>query len=197
MPHYSEEFKEKLVREMMSPGGRSVSEIHQASGISENTLYSWKNKYGVEQEAEPGRTGKPENWDGERKLLVLTETAGLNEQELSEYCRENGLYVEQIERWREPAIAGTESGSLLTKGQRQEWQRDKKRLCNIKKELRRKEKALAEGIRREGLILHSDNGSPMRGATMLATLQKLGVIPSFSRPSVAKYVANPPSYSKQ
>nr|VFK61122.1 MAG: Transposase [Candidatus Kentron sp. TUN] len=55
MPHYSEEFKEKLVREMMSPGGRSVSEIHQASGISENTLYSWKNKYGVEQEAEPGR----------------------------------------------------------------------------------------------------------------------------------------------
>nr|VFK66897.1 MAG: Transposase and inactivated derivatives [Candidatus Kentron sp. TUN] len=83
MPHYSEEFKEKLVREMMSPGGRSVSEIHQASGISENTLYSWKNKYGVEQEAEPERTGKPENWDGERKLLVLTETAGLNEQVLS------------------------------------------------------------------------------------------------------------------
>nr|VFK65773.1 MAG: Transposase [Candidatus Kentron sp. TUN] len=77
MPHYSEEFKEKLVREMMSPGGRSVSEIHRASGISEN--YSWKNKYGVEQEAEPGRAGKPENWDGERKLLVLTETAGLNE----------------------------------------------------------------------------------------------------------------------
>nr|VFK66832.1 MAG: hypothetical protein BECKTUN1418D_GA0071000_16001 [Candidatus Kentron sp. TUN] len=31
----------------------------------------------------------------------------MNEQELSEYCRENGLYVEQIERWREPAIAGT------------------------------------------------------------------------------------------
>ena len=49
----------------------------------------------------------------------MTETAGLNEQELSKYCRENGLYVEQIERWREPAIAGTESGSLLTKGQRQ------------------------------------------------------------------------------
>ncbi|MES9900826.1 MAG: DDE-type integrase/transposase/recombinase [Sedimenticola sp.] len=43
---------------------------------------------------------------------------------------------------------------------------------------------LAEGIHREGLVLHSDNGSPMKGATMLATLQKLGVVPSFSRPSV-------------
>lgn len=44
---------------------------------------------------------------------------------------------------------------------------------------------LAEGIHRDGLVLHSDNGSPMKGATMLATLQKLGVIPSFSRPSVS------------
>nr|VFK63943.1 MAG: Integrase core domain-containing protein [Candidatus Kentron sp. TUN] len=44
---------------------------------------------------------------------------------------------------------------------------------------------LAEGIRRKGLVLHSDNGGPMRGATMLATLHKLGIVPSFSRPSVS------------
>ncbi|WP_419611334.1 transposase, partial [Thiolapillus sp.] len=44
---------------------------------------------------------------------------------------------------------------------------------------------LAESIHEEGLVLHSDNGSPMKGATMLATLQKLGVVPSFSRPSVS------------
>lgn len=36
-----------------------------------------------------------------------------------------------------------------------------------------------------GWVLHSDNGSPMKGATMLATLQRLGVVPSFSRPSVS------------
>jgi len=44
---------------------------------------------------------------------------------------------------------------------------------------------LAEGIREQSLVLHSDKGSPMKGATMLATLQKLGVVPSFSRPSVS------------
>ena len=44
---------------------------------------------------------------------------------------------------------------------------------------------LAEGITRQGLVLHSDNGAPMKGATMLATLQRLGVVPSFSRPSVS------------
>lgn len=35
------------------------------------------------------------------------------------------------------------------------------------------------------LVLHADNGGPMKGSTMLATLQRLGVIPSFSRPSVS------------
>ena len=44
---------------------------------------------------------------------------------------------------------------------------------------------LAEKIHQEGLVLHSDNGSPMKGATMLAMLQNLGVVPSFSRPSVS------------
>lgn len=37
----------------------------------------------------------------------------------------------------------------------------------------------------DGWVLHSDNGGPMKGATMLATLQRLGVVPSFSRPRVS------------
>ena len=44
---------------------------------------------------------------------------------------------------------------------------------------------LREGVGAQSLALHSDNGSPMKGATMLATLQRLGVMPSFSRPSVS------------
>ena len=44
---------------------------------------------------------------------------------------------------------------------------------------------LDEGVSRDQLVLHSDNGVPMKGATMLATLEKLGVVPSFSRPSVS------------
>jgi transposase InsO family protein len=43
----------------------------------------------------------------------------------------------------------------------------------------------SQGVDPEGLILHSDNGGPMKGSTMLATLQRLGVIPSFSRPKVS------------
>lgn len=42
-----------------------------------------------------------------------------------------------------------------------------------------------EGIKRQQVTLHSDNGGPMKGATMLATLQTLGILPSFSRPAVS------------
>jgi len=42
-----------------------------------------------------------------------------------------------------------------------------------------------EGINKDQLVLHSDNGGPMKGATMLATLEKLGVAASFSRPRVS------------
>jgi transposase InsO family protein len=42
-----------------------------------------------------------------------------------------------------------------------------------------------ENIAPNQVVLHSDNGSPMKGATMLATLQTLGVVPSFSRPAVS------------
>jgi transposase InsO family protein len=37
----------------------------------------------------------------------------------------------------------------------------------------------------KGLVLHADNGRPMRSATMLSTLRRLGIVPSFSRPGVS------------
>jgi len=44
---------------------------------------------------------------------------------------------------------------------------------------------LIYGVQPESLVLHSDNGGPMKGATRLATLQRLGVTASFSRPGVS------------
>ena len=43
----------------------------------------------------------------------------------------------------------------------------------------------AEGGDPAGIVLHADNGSPMKGATMVATLEHLGVLASYSRPGVS------------
>ena len=47
------------------------------------------------------------------------------------------------------------------------------------------ETCLREGVQRDQLFLHADNGGPMKASTMLVTLQRLGVLPSFSRPRVS------------
>jgi len=44
---------------------------------------------------------------------------------------------------------------------------------------------VVEQVNPRGLVLHADNGGPMKGATMVATLERLGVLASYSRPSVS------------
>lgn len=45
MARYSEEFKEKIAQKMMPPNSASVAQIHRETGVSEPTLYSWKNNF--------------------------------------------------------------------------------------------------------------------------------------------------------
>ena len=129
---------------MMPPNSQSVAQISRDTGVCEPTLYTWKKQYQKEGVAVPADPSNPENWSGEDKLLVVIETAALNEQELSEYCRKKGLYADQIVRWKEGAIAGNEAQERLSKAERRELQQLKKRSRKTEKELRRKEKALAE-----------------------------------------------------
>jgi putative transposase len=64
------------------------------------------------------------------------------------------------------------------------WQVYRDEHSNLAAELMR-DICAREKIQPDQVVLHSDNGSPMKGATMLATLQALGVMPSFSRPAVS------------
>ncbi len=92
----------------------------------------------------PADPSNPESWGGENKLAVVIEIAALNEHELAEYCRRKGLYAEQIGRWREAAIAGTESGEHRRQAEHQALQQERRKSRELEKELHRKEKALAE-----------------------------------------------------
>jgi len=144
MSKYSEEFKEQAVRKMMPPNSMSVAQVSRETGVSEQTLYNWRNRLRHEGKAVPADPSNPEHWSGENKLAVVIETAGLNEEELAEYCRRKGLYVEQIARWREAAIAGAQTLRPLSAEERRELQHERKKTRKLEKELKRKEKALAE-----------------------------------------------------
>jgi transposase len=144
MPQYSEEFKEHAIRKMMPPNALSVAQVSRETGVSDVTLYNWRNRFRHEGKAVPADPSNPENWSGENKLAVVIETAALNEEELAEYCRSKGLYVEQIAGWRDAAAAGAETQRPLSRAERHEFQQERKKNRRLAKELRRKEKALAE-----------------------------------------------------
>jgi len=51
----------------------------------------------------PASAKDPEGWIAADKFTLMLETAGLNATELSAYCRERGLFPEQVDRWRKAA----------------------------------------------------------------------------------------------
>jgi transposase-like protein len=141
---YSEEFKEQAVRRLMPPNAQSVAQVSREVGVSDATLYNWRNHYRDRGNAVPADPSNPESWSGKNKLAVVIETAALNEEELSAYCREKGLYVEQVRRWREAAESGADVERPLTAAERREWQKERKKSRKLEKELNRKDKALSE-----------------------------------------------------
>ena len=87
MTRYSVEFKAATVKKMMPPNAMPIREVKRATGVTDVTLYKWRNEYRNKGVAVPGDDIKPDNWTGQDKLAVVIETAALNESELSEYCR--------------------------------------------------------------------------------------------------------------
>lgn len=92
----------------------------------------------------PGSGKTSDHWSAEAKLAVVIETAILSESGLSEYCREKGLYPEQVREWKAACIQGQLSEAERRKQDREQAKKDKKRIKALERELNRKEKALAE-----------------------------------------------------
>ena len=92
----------------------------------------------------PGSGKQTEDWSPEAKFAAVVETVAMTELELSEYCRRQGLYPEQIRRWKDACLQGAQKAGAQQQQQRLEAKQDKQRIKALEKELNRKEKALAE-----------------------------------------------------
>ena len=105
----------------------------------------------------------PEHWPAEAKLAAVIEIAILSEVELSQYCREKGLFPEQVKGWRQACLDGQASATQQTQSERVQAKADKKRIRELERELNRKEKALAEAaallvLRKKLNALWGDDG---------------------------------------
>lgn len=144
MNHYSEERRASVLRKLLPPLNRSVPEVSQEEGIAQGTLYHWRDKARMKGNVVPGNKKTPEAWSAEARLATVIEVASLSATELSRYCREKGLYVEQVTAWREACLAGQRSAHEQRGSEREEIRVSKKRIRELERELHHKEKALAE-----------------------------------------------------
>jgi transposase-like protein len=144
MPRYSEERKTAVLKKMLPPHNRSVAEVAKDEGMSEATLYNWRHQAKQQGVPVPGSGKTSDRWSAEAKLAVVIETAVLSESDLSEYCRQQGLYPEQAREWKTACLQGQRSMAEHRQQEREQSKRDKKEIKALKKELNRKEKALAE-----------------------------------------------------
>jgi transposase len=141
---YPNEIKESIVKRMMPPNNEAISQISEEVGITEATLYKWRKAARAAGNATPGDGQVSERWKSEDKFLIVMETYTMNQAELAEYCRKKGLYKEQIEAWRDTCLNANGQESNQTKQLNRVLKEEKKRAKSLEKDLRKKEKALAE-----------------------------------------------------
>jgi len=141
---YSKETKESIIERMMPPNNESVRSLCEEFGISDATLYTWRKEARAAGYASPGNDRSSDKWNSEDKFLVVLETYSMNEAELAAYCREKGLYKEQIEFWRKTCLTANDRNPVNTKQLNKDLKEERNKRNDLEKELRNKEKALAE-----------------------------------------------------
>jgi transposase len=146
---YSDSFRTKLVQKMLLPNARPVSALAREAGLPEGTLYRWKKETilgGVSADRPDDKTASPtkppQQWSGEEKLAVVLEAAAVPEAELGAFLRRKGLHAAQLAEWRKQMLAGLEGRS--TKEDRKAASVEARRVRDLEREVRRKDKALAE-----------------------------------------------------
>lgn len=144
MIRYTEEKKAAVLKRMMPPERCSVTKLSTELGISESCLYYWRMKARQKGALMPDSNQPPEQWSSVSKFTVVLETARMSEMELSAYCRQKGLYVEQVKTWRQACEEANQGAKKIGIDTRKESKRDKQRIQALERELQRKEKALAE-----------------------------------------------------
>nr|NMN90399.1 transposase [Brenneria salicis ATCC 15712 = DSM 30166]NMN91284.1 transposase [Brenneria salicis ATCC 15712 = DSM 30166]NMN92501.1 transposase [Brenneria salicis ATCC 15712 = DSM 30166]RLM27115.1 transcriptional regulator [Brenneria salicis ATCC 15712 = DSM 30166] len=138
MKRYSPERKAAVLDKLLPPHNMTVSALAQQEGISEATLYNWRIQAKLEGKPVPGANKTTEQWSTEARFAVIVETATLSQTELGEYCRRKGLYPEQIAQWKQDFLQTPQPDT------RQSQKQAQKEIKGLKRELARKEKALAE-----------------------------------------------------
>jgi transposase len=133
---YSQEFKDRAVARLLPPESAAITTVSQEHGVSVATLERWR----AEALSRPARERA---WTAAARLQAVIATAAMEEAERNAWCREQGIFPSDLQQWRESATTAL-SAPEEARASPQQTRDDKRRIKELERDLRRKEKALAE-----------------------------------------------------
>lgn len=134
---FTKEFKQEIVKKILLPGGPSIPEMSRKLGIVDSTIRQWVKKSG-----KAIAMSNSESWSPEKKLQAVVETSNLEGEDLGAYLRKHGLHSQDLESWKEDFYRSQRGRGRPRKDP--ELAASQKREQSLEKDIRRKDKALAE-----------------------------------------------------
>jgi len=139
---YPIEMKEAVIKKVLL-GEKPQHEIAREAGIGRSTLGYWLKHYKKDGNTKLNKKEKrPQDWTTEKRIEALIETGSMSDEERVSWCREKGIFAHHLKQWKKDAITSTSPKSAKVRSD--ETRHLKKKIAALKKELSRKEKALAE-----------------------------------------------------
>jgi len=143
---YTKEFKESMLQKIFSNRERSVVSFARNANVPTSTVATWVRNYKKKNGKVMGSKKQNKQWRAKKKFRAVLATASMNEAEKSEYCRKHGLYPSQLKEWKQDCIAGCRKApdKRYIKAAKEKEQEYKRKTNALERDLKRKDKALAE-----------------------------------------------------
>ena len=144
---YSPGFKARIVQKLLAADGVTAKELSEEVGVAQSTLSRWKHEAGTMHREQLGCTGRrttmgtqPNKRTAEAKLRLVIEAAQLSDDELGAFLRKEGIHQCHLDQWRSSMLEALEGAHK----KRSKRGPEARKVKSLERELKRKEKALAE-----------------------------------------------------
>jgi hypothetical protein len=136
LARYGQAFKDRAVARLLPPESAPLEVVAREMGLGAATLERWRSH----------ALAKPAGqrvWTAAARLEAVISTAALDEVARSAWCREHGVYGQQLQQWRDSATEALAEPEEA-RASPQQTKHDRRRIKELERELRRKDRALAE-----------------------------------------------------
>lgn len=139
---YSPEFKKSAVEKLLNRGSRPVAAIIEELGIASPTLYLWKQDFA--KNGGMKTSSRPQDRSSAEKLKAVNEFEAASIEERGELLRRLGVHEEHVKAWSEQVHAALRHEAIGKHVDRAERAEDRRKIKELEKDVRRKDRALAE-----------------------------------------------------